>query len=685
MEQQGSSKGNSMPSFNYGNKIMPSYKERKNLRKRMLRNVKGKQRVVVENISPEIDGGIFFIKRAVGENVVVEADIFCDGHDDVCADVLYRRAMDDRWRRAPMRHIEQGMWRGKFVIESVDDYYYTVEGWVNQFKTWQQDLKKRLESGQDISVDLKVGVQIIEKIIKGKDGEDISKIKWHISGMQNMLNIAEATNYALSEDLLNAVVNYRNDESAGRYPKQLKVHVDRKKALFSSWYELFPRSFDPDGVHGSFKDVEMLLPEIQRMGFDVLYFPPIHPIGHTKRKGKNNSPDSQEGDPGSPWAIGSEEGGHKAINPALGTMEDFVSFVKKAKDFDMEVALDLAFQCSPDHPYVKDHPEWFTWRPDGTIQYAENPPKKYEDVLPINFLTDHWRELWDELRSIVFFWVDRGVRIFRVDNPHTKPFAFWQWLIPEVRRVNPEVIFLSEAFTEPKVMKRLAKVGFTQSYTYFTWRNTKHEFIEYLNELTQTEMKEYFRPNFWPNTPDILPFHLQEGGRPAFIARLVLAATLSSNFGIYGPAYELCEAQPVLGKEEYLHSEKYEFKYWDWNKWGNLKDLIATVNRLRKENPALHSTNNIKFCDSNNENVLCYYKATEDNSNIVFVAVNLDFKNTQETWIDFPIWDVGINQGQPYKMIDLMDGSEYIWKDQSNYIQLNPDVMPAHIFHVQRM
>lgn len=420
------------------------------------------------------------------------------------------------------------------------------------------------------------------------------------------------------------------------------------------------------------------------MGFDVLYLPPIHPIGKTNRKGKNNSPVAQPGDVGSPWAIGSEEGGHKSVHPQLGTIEDFVSLVNKAKEYNIEIALDLAFQCSPDHPYVREHPEWFKWRPDGTVQYAENPPKKYEDVLPLNFETENWRELWEELKSIVVFWIEKGVRIFRVDNPHTKPFRFWKWLIEEIKRDYPDVIFLSEAFTRPKVMYHLAKAGFTQSYTYFTWRNTKREFIEYLTELTQTEVREYFRPNFWPNTPDILPEHLQFGGRPAFMMRLVLAATLSSNYGIYGPVFELCVSEALPGKEEYLNSEKYEIRYWDWDQPGNLKDFIARVNRIRRENPALQTTWNLKFFEVDNEYILFYGKVNEDLSNIILVVVNLDPHHTQSGWVRVPISELGIEPNQPYLVHDLLSEDKYIWQGEYNYVELNPHVIPARIFRVRK-
>ncbi|RMF92880.1 MAG: alpha-1,4-glucan--maltose-1-phosphate maltosyltransferase, partial [Nitrospinota bacterium] len=454
---------------------------------------------------------------------------------------------------------------------------------------------------------------------------------------------------------------------------------------FSTWYELFPRSCSPEaGRHGTFRDCERLLPEIARMGFDVLYFPPIHPIGQTNRKGKNNAPVAQPDDVGSPWAIGGVDGGHKAIHPQLGTFADFERLRQKAQEHGIEIALDLAYQCSPDHPYVREHPEWFRHRPDGTIQYAENPPKKYEDIFPFYFETDAWPALWEELKSIVLFWIEKGVRIFRVDNPHTKAFPFWEWMIGEVKTRYPDVLFLSEAFTRPKVMYRLAKLGFSQSYTYFTWRNTKAELIDYMTELTRTEVREYFRPHFWPNTPDILPEPLQYGGRPAFMMRLILAATLSSNYGIYGPAFELCVDEALPGREEYLHSEKYELKVWDRDQPGNLKGLISRINRIRRDNPALQQTHNLQFYEVDNEALLCYGKMTEDLSNIILVAVNLDPFHTQAGWVHIPLEGLAIAPDQPYLVHDLISEDKYIWQGPRNHIILDPQTMPAHIFRVRK-
>jgi starch synthase (maltosyl-transferring) len=489
---------------------------------------------------------------------------------------------------------------------------------------------------------------------------------------------------ALSEELAELAHKYPDKSNASEYPVELSVSVNRPKALFSSWYELFPRSCGRQTEHGTFTDCERMLPDIKKLGFDVLYLPPVHPIGRTNRKGRNNSTKCRVSEPGSPWAIGSADGGHKEVHPELGTIEDFRALVGAAQQHEIEVAIDLAFQCSPDHPYVKEHPEWFRWRPDKSIQYAENPPKKYEDILPLNFESDHWKELWNELKSVVDFWIEQGVRIFRVDNPHTKPFAFWQWLISQVKKTHPDVIFLSEAFTRPKIMQRLAKVGFDQSYTYFTWRNTKFELEQYMNELTKTEVCEYMRPNFWPNTPDILPQYLQYGGRPAFIIRLILAATLSSSYGIYGPAFELCVNQAAEGKEEYLNSEKYEIKDWDRNRPGNIRAVIESVNKIRKENPSLQQIHNLNFYNIDNNMITAYGKTTDDMSNITITVVNLDPFHKQSGWLNLPLQELGIDPAQPYLLHDLLSNDKYIWQGSHNYLELDPRVMPAHILKVHR-
>ncbi len=537
-----------------------------------------------------------------------------------------------------MKGSENDRWKGEFVVEEVGIYHYTVEGWIDYFKTWQRDFQKRFEAGLSLNADVLIGIGYVEETLIKASPEDKEKLLRFAEDLKKRESREELVSVALSEEITELMYKYPDKKFAVTYERDLGVAVDRGKAGFSTWYEFFPRSCSPEpGRHGTFADCERFLPEIAGMGFDVLYLPPIHPIGRTNRKGKNNAPEVHPEDVGSPWAIGSNEGGHKAVHPQLGTLEDFARLVKKAKEHGMEIAIDLAFQCSPDHPYVQEHPEWFIWRPDGTIQYAENPPKKYEDILPLNFETEKWKDLWEELKNVVLFWVERGIRIFRVDNPHTKPFSFWEWLIQEVKKDYPDVIFLGEAFTRPKVMYRLAKIGFTQSYTYFTWRNTKRELTDYLKELTETEVKEYFRPNFWPNTPDILPEYLQYGGRTAFMIRLVLAATLASNYGIYGPAFEFWVNEAAPGKEEYLNSEKYELKHWDRDKIGDLRDFITRVNRIRKENPALQTMENLHFYEVDNDSLLFYGRTTEDLSDVILVVVNLDPFHTQSGWVNVPM------------------------------------------------
>jgi starch synthase (maltosyl-transferring) len=644
----------------------------------------GKKRVVIENVMPQIEGGRFPIKRAVGEKVVVTADIFSDGHDTVSAKLLFKGPHDKEWNESDLTFLGNDLWSGEFRVKDVGTYSYTVEGWVDHFRTWQKDVRKKFDAGQNVNVDLQIGLEYIDRAIKKAVGDDTSTLR-DISEEVKGNDQKRAVITAVGKDLTELMDRYGDLSSASRHQKELLVVVDRKKAVFSAWYERFPRSCAQEpGKHGTFKDCEAVLPEIARMGFDVLYLPPIHPIGRTKRKGKNNNPLCNEGDVGSPWAIGAEEGGHKEVLSELGTIDDFRHLAERSKDYGIDIAMDIAFQCSPDHPYVKDHPEWFRWRPDGTVQFAENPPKKYEDIIPINFETDRWQELWEELKSVFLFWIDKGVRIFRVDNPHTKSFGFWEWVIGEIKNDYPDTIFLAEAFTRPKVMYRLAKLGFTQSYTYFTWRNTKWEFTEYMTELIKTDVREYMRPNFWTNTPDILPEHLQYGGRAAYMIRLVLAATLSSNYGIYGPAFELFVQDAIEGKEEYLYSEKYEIKYWDWDKEGHLKDFVARINKIRKENPALQDTWNVQFYEAENDYLMCYGKASEDVSNIIIVAVNLDPYHAQGGWVHIPLAELGVDPHQPYLVHDLLSDDKFIWHGEKNYIKIDPNIVPAHIFRVRK-
>ncbi|MBX6340879.1 MAG: DUF3416 domain-containing protein, partial [Thermomicrobiaceae bacterium] len=560
---------------------------------------------------------------------------------------------------------------------------YTIEGWVDHFKTWARDLRKRVDAGQDIAVELVIGAEMVEAAAGRAPEPEAALMRQYAAALR--ANDDASAERALSPELAGLMARYAERRFVSRYPKELGVTVDRERARFSTWYELFPRSTAPEpGRHGTFRDVERLLPDIAQMGFDVLYLPPIHPIGVTFRKGKDNALVAEPGDVGSPWAIGSEEGGHKAIHPQLGTLEDFRHLVEAARAHGIEIALDIAFQTSPDHPYTREHPEWFRRRPDGTIQYAENPPKKYQDIYPFDFETAAWAGLWEELLSIFRFWIDQGVRIFRVDNPHTKPFAFWEWVIGELKRDHPDVILLSEAFTRPKVMYRLAKLGFSQSYTYFAWRNTKWELTEYFTELTQTEVREFFRPNLWPNTPDILTEYLQWGGRPAFAIRLILAATLGASYGIYGPAFEVAENRAIeYGKEEYLHSEKYQIRHWELGGPETLRPLITRVNRIRRENPALQSDRTLQFHRIDNDQIIAYTKRSEDNENLILTVVNLDPHYTQSGWLELPLEALGINPEHPYQVHDLLTDARYIWQGPVNYVELNPHVMPAHVFRVR--
>jgi len=647
--------------------------------------IEGRSRVIIENVQPRIDDGRYPIKRVIGESVNVSADIFTDGHDSLSAAVLYKKPNGVEWQEISMNAISNDIWKAQFIIEEIGEYRYTVCAWVNRFITWQLDLKKRFEAGQDLSVQFQIGADLIEGISKRANPNHTATLLEVMKILRGKAENEAKLNLALSEKTSALVFLYPDKRFASTYDREFLVTVERAKALFSTWYERFPRSCSSkEGKYGTFTDCIKILPEIARMGFDIWYLPPIHPIGKTNRKGKNNAPKAASDDIGSPWAIGSAEGGHKSIHFQLGTMKDFQEFLAKAKYHNIEIALDIAFQCSPDHTYVKEHPEWFRWRPDGTVQHAENPPKKYEDIIPLNFECENWEELWKELKDVVLFWARHGVRIFRIDNPHTKPFRFWEWIIRECRQEYSDLIFLSEAFTRPKVMYKLAKVGFTQSYTYFTWRNTKPEFTEYITHLLTTEVREFFRPNFWPNTPDIFPEHLQYGKRPAYMMRLLLAATLSSNYGIYGPPFELCVSEAVTGKEEYLNSEKYELKYWDWDRDGNLKDFIARVNKIRRENEALQTTWNLRFYEVDNEYLIFYGKANRDFSNIILVVVNLDPAHTQSGWVKVPIQEFGIPADQPYLVHELLSDDKYIWHGEKNFVELNPHVSPAHIFLVRK-
>jgi len=647
--------------------------------------IDGRQRVIVARVSPEVDCGRFAIKRVVGETVVVEADIFADGHDQVACQILYKQEAQ-QLQASPMKPLGNDRWRGEFTVTKLGGYCYTVEGWIDRFETWRRDLEKRISAGQDISVDLLIGADLIERAAERATSEDGRVLLDCARRLRENAGSGSGAAIALDSQLVKLIRQYPERDFATRYEKQLRVVVEREKARFSAWYELFPRSCSGEpGRHGTFRDCEEWLPYVASMGFDVIYLPPIHPIGKTFRKGRNNSVTPQPGDVGSPWAIGSAEGGHKSVHPELGTLQDFRRFLSKAADHGLEVALDIALQCSPDHPYVQQHPEWFSTRPDGTIQYAENPPKKYQDIYPFYFETPRWRELWLELKSVFLFWIEQGVRIFRVDNPHTKSFPFWEWVIGEIKKRHPDVIFLSEAFTRPNVMYRLAKLGFSQSYTYFTWRNTKRELTDYFNELTQSPACEYFRPNLWPNTPDILPEFLQVGGRPSFMVRLILAATLGASYGIYGPAFELCEDAPFgPGKEEYLNSEKYELKRRDLNSNHSLKNLISRLNRIRKENPALQSNRNLQFHETDNPAILCYSKASDDLSSVIIVVVNLDCFHVQTGWLGIDLSSIGLDTRHSFQVHDLLSEGRFLWQGSRNYVQLVPESLPAHILRLRR-
>jgi starch synthase (maltosyl-transferring) len=649
-------------------------------------NNEGCRRVIIEGVKPQVDCGRYPIKRVVGEKVVVEADAFTDGHDVIHCLLRYRKEDERGWDEAPMEFLVNDRWRAEFVVTELGRYRYTVAAWVDHFLTWRAEIKKRTER-EDILLALLIGADLIEAAAVRASGEDAQQLRKWARTMRTEKSAEAGQRLALDESFTSLAMRYPDRSFETVYDNELAVVVDPVRARFSSWYELFPRSCSKNPeAHGSFKDCEAWLPYVAAMGFDVLYFPPIHPIGRVKRKGKNNALTATPDDVGSPWAIGAEEGGHKSVHPQLGTLQEFRHLVKTAREqYGIQIALDIAFQCAPDHPYVKEHPDWFRWRPDGTVQYAENPPKKYQDIYPFNFETSDWRALWEELKSVFTFWIDQGVTIFRVDNPHTKPFPMWEWIISEIKNDHPEVIFLAEAFTRPKVMHRLAKLGYTQSYTYFAWRNTKWELTEYFTELAQSESREYFRPNAWPNTPDILTEHLQFGGRPAFVSRFVLAATLAADYGIYGPAFELLENTPREPRsEEYLYSEKYEIKNRDLNAPESLKELIARVNQIRKENPALHSDWSLKFYPVDNEQLICYSKSTEDLSNIIVVVVNLDPYHTQTGWMELPLEQLEIDPQHPFQMHDLLGGGRYLWNGPRNYVELSPQSAQAHIFRVRR-
>ncbi len=641
-------------------------------------------RVAIERLEPRVDGGRFPIKRIAGDPVVVEAAIVADGHELVSAVVLHRRADDAEWTEVPMEPLGDDVFRAEFHVAAPGRHLYTVVGWVDRFRSWARDLGKRIDAGQDVAVELLVGVTLIEAAAGRAVGADAQSLAAAASLLRSGgVALARA---ALDPGLAALMVHHGDRPFAARHSPDLEVVVDRERARFGAWYELFPRSCSPEpGRHGTLRDVEARLPDIAAMGFDVLYLPPIHPIGRVNRKGPNNTPDAKPGDPGSPWAIGSAEGGHKSVHPELGTLEDLRSLREAAEGRGLELALDIAFQCAPDHPYAAEHPEWFRLRPDGTIQYAENPPKKYQDIYPFDFETPAWRSLWDELCSVVRFWAEQGIRIFRVDNPHTKPFDFWEWLIADIKRDYPDAIFLAEAFTRPKVLNRLAKLGFTQSYNYFPWRNTKTELTEYFTELTTTEVREYLGVNLWPNTPDILTEYLQFGGRAAFAARAVLAATLGPSFGIYGPAFELCEAEPLApGREEYRDSEKYQIRRWDREAPDSLAELLARLNAIRRDNPALRTNHGLTFHPVTNPELIAYSKSSPDGANQVLVVVNVDPHHVQSGFVELPLASMGLDTTRSYQVHDVLNDARYLWNGSRNYVELGPAGFQANVFVIRR-
>jgi starch synthase (maltosyl-transferring) len=645
-------------------------------------------RVIIEGVSPEVDGGRFPIKRTVGEDVVVSADIFTDGHDAIVAMLRHRPAGAADWTEVPMTFLGNDRWTGRFTVTAQGWHEYTIQAWADRYASWHKELIKKHEAGQqDLTSELLEGAELVREAARRPAGPDADWLQERARFLAGPEGQAARVRAGLERDLAERMARYPDRRAASSYDRTLRIMVERERARFGAWYEMFPRSAAERGRHGTFRDVELRLPYVAEMGFDVLYLPPVHPIGRAFRKGPNNSLTPGPSDPGSPWAIGGPEGGHKAIHPELGTIEDFDRLVARARELGIELALDIAFQCSPDHPYVKEHPQWFRHRPDGTIKYAENPPKKYQDIYPIDFECADWKALWAELRDVFLFWIGHGVSIFRVDNPHTKPFRFWDWVIKEVWDRHPDTIFLSEAFTRPKVMRRLAKGGYTQSYTYFTWRNTKWELTEYLAELTQGESAEYMRGNLFANTPDILPEFLQVGGRPAFMIRLALAATLGASYGIYGPPFEQCVGTSVRpGSEEYLDSEKYQVTHWDLDAPWSLRDYIARINEIRRENPALHYNRNLRFFDVDNEAILCYGKSTPDHTNLVLVIVNLDPYHKQSGWVQLPVHELGLGSGpgESYQVHDLISDARYLWHGSSNYVELDPQVSPAHILRVRR-
>ncbi|RRO13979.1 alpha-1,4-glucan--maltose-1-phosphate maltosyltransferase [Flavobacteriaceae bacterium 14752] len=641
------------------------------------------QRLIIENVMPQINCGSFFTKRVVNEIVNISADIFGDGHDVIQAEVEVKHQDNKHNFSVRLHHDVNDVFKGYFHVVHQGFYTYKLKAWVDHALNWHHGISAKIAAETHVKSELLEGVQYLE-VLKDKisDENDLNFVKHLIDLFQDENQYQEACDNAKSDKLKQLFIDFPTKTFATE-TQDYQIYVDREKARFSTWYEFFPRSSSPkEDQHGTFKDSEQLLERVADMGFDTLYFPPIHPIGEKNRKGKNNTTQANADDSGVPWAIGSKLGGHKSIHPELGSLDDFKSLINKANTLGIEIAMDLAFQAAPDHPYLNEHPEWFKFRPDGSIQYAENPPKKYQDIVNFNFECEAVDELWNELLSIGLYWAEQGIKVFRVDNPHTKPYRFWNWFIDNIKKAYPDTLFLSEAFSRPKVMQQLAKQGFSQSYTYFTWRVDKSELIEYVNELTKSEMKEYFRPNFWVNTPDINPYHLQGANETMHLIRYVLAATLSSNTGVYGPVFEYMVSDAVVGKEEYLNSEKYEIKHWDWSVENKITHLISKINHIRKAQPALQQTNYVEFCGIENEKLLSYVKWNQDKNNFILIVVNLDAYYTQKGMLRLPYEALELNVGQHFKLTDLITDDHYDWYDEWNYVELNP-TLPFHIFKLE--
>jgi starch synthase (maltosyl-transferring) len=642
----------------------------------------GRRRAFIEEVRPTVDCGRTAIKRVLGEAIDVEAEVLVEGHEQLACALLYAPPGSSSWTAVPMTPLGDDTWAASFTPATLGRHRYTVSAWLDPFATWRSKLIRRTER-DDIELALREGAALVRSAAGRARGAERGALLAYAALLEGESPREERRRGALGEALRELMAAAPDRALETVYDPPLEAVVERPLARFSAWYEFFPRSVVEAGErHGTLTTAARRLGYVAEMGFDVVYLPPIHPIGSSHRKGRNNGLQAHEADPGSPWAIGGAGGGHKSVHGDLGTLEDFKAFRAEAERLGLEVALDIAFQCSPDHPYVEEHPTWFVRRPDGSVQYAENPPKKYEDIYPLDFGSSDWRALWQELNDVVEFWVAAGVRVFRVDNPHTKPFDFWRWLIADVQGRHPETLFLSEAFTRPRVMYRLAKLGFSQSYTYFTWRNTKQELMDYFTELKSR--RDYFRPNLWPNTPDILHEYLQTGGRPAFMARAALAATLGASYGIYGPAFELLEQEPrEAGSEEYRDSEKYEIRVWDLERAGSLRDFLARLNAIRRANPALHSDATLQFRQVDNDQLICYSKHSDDGRNVILVVVNLDPRHAQSGFIDVPLTEWGLDAQAPYSAHELLTDVRHEWQGARVFVTLAPAECPACVYRIE--